>query len=101
MKKDGAGDLGGREIGHIAFARPGWFMNEAVPAGDYRLVIEAPRRSLRMYLRSASGTHVTSDSFWIRPPNPAFPKPELTTADGAVGLGVCNGTVTFKDVRAR
>jgi hypothetical protein len=37
MKKDGAGDLGGREIGHIAFARPGWFMNDAVPVTDYRL----------------------------------------------------------------
>jgi len=83
------------EIGRVAFSRPGWFMNEAVPAGEYRLVIEAPRRSLRMCLRSDSGALVASDSFWITPPNPAFPKPELTTADGAVVLTIACADVRF------
>jgi len=86
---------GAEEIGRVAFSRPGWFMNEAVPAGDYRLVIEAPRRALRMCLRSDSGALVTSDSFWITPPNTTFPKPELATADGAVVVTIACADVRF------
>src|SRR3954469_13133070 len=67
---------GAAEIGSVAFARRGWFMNADVPAGVYRLVIEAPRRALRLCLRSESGALAASDSFWITPPNPALPKPE-------------------------
>src|SRR5678809_1466080 len=61
----------------------------------YRLVIEAPRQSLRMCLRSDSGALVTSDSFWITPPNPAFPKPELAAADGAVVLTIACADIRF------
>jgi hypothetical protein len=86
---------GAEEIGRVAFARRGWFMNADLPAGDYRLVIEAPRRALRLCLRSESGALAASDSFWITPPNPALPKPELTDADGAVLLTIACGDIRF------
>jgi hypothetical protein len=87
-------DKEGVRIGRLSFAKPGWFMNASVPAGDYRLVIEAPRRALHLSLRTDQGETVASDVFWIEPPDPARPKPELAADEGAVVV-----TISCNDIR--
>lgn len=84
----------GMPIGSLTFPKPGWFMNTDVSAGDFRLILEAPRRALRLSLYSAKGDRVASDSIWIEPANAAFPKPELTPEEGAILV-----TIALSDVR--
>lgn len=84
----------GVTIGSLAFSKPGWMMNAAVPAGEYRLVVDAPRQALRMSLRSGKGATVASGTFWIDPPDPALPEAELTADEGALIV-----TVLCKNVR--
>ena len=87
-------DKGGVAIGTLTFPKPGWIMNAFVPTGEFRLVIDAPRHALRLSLRSGTGDPVAADPFWIDPPNPAFPKPELTSEEGAMVV-----TIICKDIR--